>query len=63
MKIRSVLTMAIYKKSLLLSSTGKHIYATGEIVNLMGADCERIFEFIVMVNQAWACLFQICMFN
>lgn len=59
MKIRSVLTMAIYKKTLLLSSTGKHVYATGDIVNLMGADCERIFEFITMLNQSWACFFQI----
>lgn len=44
MKIRSVLTMAIYRKTMLLSSTGRHIYSTGEIVNLMGNDCERIFE-------------------
>ena len=59
MKIRSVLTLAVYKKALLLSSTGKHIYATGEVINLMSTDCERIFEFIIIVNQAWACWFQV----
>lgn len=35
MKIRSVLTMAVYKKILVLSPTGKHIFPTGEIINLM----------------------------
>lgn len=53
MKIRSALTMAIYQKTLLLSSTGRNVYATGEIVNLMSSDCERIFEFITSINQAW----------
>ena len=53
MKVRSALTMAIYEKTLLLSSTGRNIYATGEIVNLMSSDCERIFDFCTTINQTW----------
>ena len=53
MKVRSALTMAIYEKTLVLSSTGRNVYATGEIVNLMSSDCERIFDFCTTINQTW----------
>ena len=53
MKVRSALTMAIYEKTLVLSRTGRNVYATGEIVNLMSSDCERIFDFCTTINQTW----------
>lgn len=44
MQMKYALIGAIYKKSLKLSSEAKQRFTTGEIVNLMSVDCERIDE-------------------
>ncbi|XP_054163879.1 multidrug resistance-associated protein 1-like [Oppia nitens] len=59
MRIRSCVISTIYKKSLKLSSSGRKDFTTGEIVNLMSVDSQRIVEFVNMVNHLWSAPFQI----
>nr|KAG5686146.1 hypothetical protein BaRGS_020006 [Batillaria attramentaria] len=42
MKIKSVLTAAVYKKAFVLSNTVKSSVTIGEVVNLMSVDAQRI---------------------
>jgi hypothetical protein len=44
MRIRSALTSSIYKKALVLSSEGRSQKTTGDIVNLMSVDTQRISD-------------------
>ncbi|XP_053215010.1 multidrug resistance-associated protein 1-like, partial [Panonychus citri] len=53
MRIRSALITAIYRKSLRLSSLGRRDFTTGEIVNLMSVDTQRIIEYVNVFNYAW----------
>lgn len=54
LKMRSALTEAIYRKSLRLSPDVKSKYSTGQIVNLMSVDAQRVTEFILFSNNAWS---------
>ncbi|CAM1308462.1 ABCC2 (predicted) [Pycnogonum litorale] len=44
MKVKSALISALYRKSLRLSNSSKKKWTTGEIVNLMSVDTQRIME-------------------
>ncbi|XP_054154781.1 multidrug resistance-associated protein 1-like [Oppia nitens] len=44
LRIKSCLTSAVYRKSLVLSNSAKRRTPTGEIVNIMAIDCQRISE-------------------
>nr|WPH24505.1 ABC transporter subfamily C1 [Tetranychus urticae] len=46
MKMKSALTATIYRKSLRLSSLGRRNNTTGEVVNLMAVDIQRIIAYI-----------------
>ena len=59
MKMRSSVTDAIYQKALRLSPTARSKYTTGEIVNLMAVDANRIIEFVLFVNVGWSSPIQI----
>ena len=59
MKMRSSITDAIYQKALRLSPTARNKFTTGQIVNLMSVDANRIIEFISFVNVAWSSPLQI----
>ena len=59
MKLKAALTVTIYKKSLVLSSSGRKDFTTGEIVNLMAIDTQRIIDYLVMVNLIWSSAIQI----
>ena len=51
MRIRTALTSAIYKKSLVLSNSAKKESTTGEIVNLMSSkhlSIEYFFKFFIL---------------
>ena len=47
MKLSTAVTSAIYQKTLSLSSTGRKKTTTGEIVNLVSNDTQRIWTLIV----------------
>ena len=54
MNIRTSLISAIYRKSLKLDNTAKRDRTTGEIVNLMSVDVQRIALMIPFVNNVWS---------
>ncbi len=47
--VKTALTSAIYRKSLTVSSSGKKDTTTGEVVNLMSVDTQRVVDSIVSV--------------
>ena len=42
MRVMTVLSSAVYKKSLLLSAAGRQQYTAGEVVNLIAVDCSKV---------------------
>ncbi|KAI2637307.1 metal resistance protein YCF1 [Xylaria nigripes] len=65
MHIKSGLTAAIYKKSLKLSNEGRSSKTTGDIVNYMAVDAQRLQDLTQFAQQAWSAPFQIaiCMIS
>lgn len=59
MRVRTALISAIYRKALLLSNAAKRESSTGEIVNLMSVDVQKIMDLIPFVNMMWSAPFQI----
>ncbi|CAJ0605474.1 unnamed protein product [Cylicocyclus nassatus] len=58
-KFQSVLTAAIYKKTLKLSNSARRDKTVGEIVNLMAIDVERFQMITPQIQQFWSCPYQI----
>ena len=65
MRIRSALTAMIYGKSLKLSNEGKAAKSTGDIVNYMAVDTQRLQDLTQYGQQLWSAPFQItlCMLS
>lgn len=59
MRIRSALTAMIYAKSLKLSNEGKASKSTGDIVNYMAVDTQRLQDLTQYAQQLWSAPFQI----
>uniref|UniRef100_A0A1I8B942 Multidrug resistance-associated protein n=1 Tax=Meloidogyne hapla TaxID=6305 RepID=A0A1I8B942_MELHA len=59
MNIRSILTSAIYKKALLLSSSARTKRTIGEIVNLMTVDIQRFQDMASWINFLWSAPLQV----
>ncbi|KAK7391292.1 hypothetical protein VNO78_19706 [Psophocarpus tetragonolobus] len=59
-KVRSLLTAAIYKKQLRLSNSSRLIHSGGEIMNYMTVDAYRIGEFPYWSHQTWTTSLQLC---
>ncbi|KAI0603284.1 P-loop containing nucleoside triphosphate hydrolase protein [Biscogniauxia sp. FL1348] len=59
MRIKSGLASAIYKKSLKLSNEGKASKTTGDIVNYMAVDAQRLQDLTQFAQQLWSAPFQI----
>lgn len=55
------LVSLIYDKSLVLSSTSKNGKSSGEIINLMTVDTERISDFAFFVHDPWTVLLEIAL--
>ena len=51
--VRSSITSAIYRKSLRVSPQGKAESTTGEVVNLMSVDTQRIVDMMPYINMLW----------
>ena len=65
MRIKSSLTAAIYKKSMRLSNEGRAAKSTGDIVNYMAVDAQRLQDLTQFGQQLWSAPFQIvlCMLS
>ncbi|XP_021764950.1 ABC transporter C family member 10-like [Chenopodium quinoa] len=60
LKVRSLLTAAIYKKQLLLSNAARMRHSAGEIMNYVTVDAYRIGEFPFWAHQTWTTSLQLC---
>ncbi|KAH7853493.1 hypothetical protein Vadar_003105 [Vaccinium darrowii] len=60
LKVRSLLTAAIYKKQLRLSNAAKMKHSAGEITNYVTVDAYRIGEFPFWFHQTWTTSLQLC---
>jgi ATP-binding cassette subfamily C (CFTR/MRP) protein 1 len=65
MRIKSSLTAAIYSKSTRLSNEGRAAKSTGDIVNYMAVDTQRLQDLAQYGQQLWSAPFQIvlCMLS
>ncbi|KOS18981.1 Metal resistance protein YCF1 [Escovopsis weberi] len=65
MRIKSGLAASIYKKSMRLSNEGRSSKTTGDIVNYMAVDAQRLQDLTQFAQQAWSAPFQItiCMIS
>ncbi|KAL7258474.1 hypothetical protein ACSBR1_004578 [Camellia fascicularis] len=59
LRLRAALTSCIYKKGLLLSSQSRHGHSSGEIINYMSVDVQRISDFMWYLNTIWQLPIQI----
>lgn len=59
MRIKGGLTSAIYKKALKLSNEGRSTKTTGDIVNYMAVDAQRLQDLTQFAHQLWSAPFQI----
>ncbi|KAM7275028.1 hypothetical protein ACFE04_016894 [Oxalis oulophora] len=59
LRLRAALISHIYKKGLMLSSRSKQSHTSGEIINLMSVDIQRITDFIWYLNMIWMLPIQI----
>ncbi|KAK1409107.1 hypothetical protein QVD17_35632 [Tagetes erecta] len=58
-RVRSLLTAAIYKKQLKLSNAAKITHSAGEIMNYATVDAYRIGEFPNWLHQSWTTILQL----
>jgi len=65
MRIKTALTSAIYSKSLKLSNEGRASKSTGDIVNYMAVDTQRLQDLTQYGQQLWSAPYQItlCMIS
>lgn len=65
MRIKGGLTSAIYRKALKLSNEGRASKSTGDIVNYMAVDAQRLQDLTQFAQQTWSAPFQvtICMIS
>ncbi|KAI5400263.1 Multidrug resistance-associated protein 7, variant 2 [Lathyrus oleraceus] len=60
LKVRSLLTAAVYKKQLRLSNSARLMHSSGDIMNYVTVDAYRIGEFPFWFHQTWTTSFQLC---
>lgn len=65
MKIKTALTSAVYNKLLVLSNESKQESSTGDIVNLMSVDVQRLQDLVQNLQIVWSGPFQIivCLYS
>lgn len=59
MRMKAVITSTVYAKSTLLSNDSKQTFSSGDIVNMIMVDTQRIVDFIITANILWAAPVQI----
>ncbi|CAG2170013.1 unnamed protein product, partial [Oppiella nova] len=60
MRIKSCIVSKLYEKSIMLSSSGRKEFTSGEIINLISVDMGRVHFFLKMYNTLWLSPIQIC---
>ncbi|OVA15853.1 ABC transporter [Macleaya cordata] len=60
-RIRSLLSAAIYRKQLRLSNAAKTKHSAGEIMNYVTAHAYRVGEFPYWMHRTWTTILQICL--
>ncbi|KAF7824758.1 ABC transporter C family member 3-like isoform X1 [Senna tora] len=60
-RIRALLVTMIYSKCLTLSCQSKQGHTSGEIINFMTVDAERIGNFIWNIHQPWILVLQVAL--
>lgn len=65
MRVKAALTAMIYRKSMRLSNEGRSAKSTGDIVNYMAVDTQRLQDLAQYGQQLWSAPFQIvlCMLS
>ncbi|EDO17723.1 hypothetical protein Kpol_1033p28 [Vanderwaltozyma polyspora DSM 70294] len=65
MNIRSAMTSVLYQKALVLSNEASDLSSTGDVVNLMSVDVQRLQDLTQWCNIIWSGPFQIilCLFS
>ena len=61
MRVKSSLTAMIFSKALKLSNEGRAAKSTGDIVNYMAVDQQRLTDLTQFGNQLWSAPFQIAL--
>ncbi|KAM7275095.1 hypothetical protein ACFE04_016961 [Oxalis oulophora] len=59
LRLRAALTSHIYKKGLMLSSRSRQSHTSGEIINYMSVDIQRMSDFMWYLNTIWMLPIQI----
>ena len=59
MRIRSALVTTIYRKAFLISSKSRQLFTTGEIVNNMSIDTNRLRDVTTYLHMIWSAPLQI----
>ncbi|KAI8617195.1 P-loop containing nucleoside triphosphate hydrolase protein [Chytriomyces sp. MP71] len=52
-RVRTMMTAVIYRKSLKLSSSARQEFSAGNVTNLISTDCNRVEMFINFANYIW----------
>ncbi|XP_057980497.1 ABC transporter C family member 3-like [Malania oleifera] len=60
-RVRSVLVAMIYNKGLTLSCHSKQSHTSGEIINFMTVDAERVGSFSYYMHDPWVVLLQVAL--
>lgn len=58
MRLRTGLITAVYKKSLRLSNGARQKMASGEIINLMSIDCQKMCDLLTYLHTVWSSVLQ-----
>lgn len=53
MKVKAALTVVVYQKALRLSNSARQSHSSGEIINYMSVDVQRISDFGWYLHQVW----------
>ncbi|KAK1162182.1 canalicular multispecific organic anion transporter 2-like isoform X1 [Acipenser oxyrinchus oxyrinchus] len=59
MRLRTAIIGAIYRKSLVITTSAKRSSTVGEIVNLMSVDAQRFMDLTTFLNMLWSAPLQI----
>ncbi|GMH19625.1 hypothetical protein Nepgr_021466 [Nepenthes gracilis] len=60
LRVKSLLTAAIYRKQLRLSNAARTMHSSGEIMSYVTVDAYRIGEFPFWFHQTWTTSLQLC---
>ncbi|CAH1406845.1 unnamed protein product [Nezara viridula] len=59
LRMKTAITMAVYRKALKLSSSARKTSTVGEIVNLMAVDAQRFYNILIATSNMWSIPLQI----